>query len=938
MCLPESSSDEEEDMVLPDQPSASPAATAATPGNAVDPSRWTCATCTYVHEGTEGEFLMCKVCGERKVAKRPQPPPNLDASGPLKRHCNHDAGEGNFDADGGSSSNSKSRNGGGGTSASSNNQDGVGTSSSSYSRSNRAGKARATADTQGGSSSNSKSRNGGGGTSASSNNQDGVGTSSSSYSRSNRAGKARATADTQGARPSASSPPPEVPFRVGQQVEGRWWAYPGRRPTANSFWPATVQAINLDDGTVDLEYVPDRDNAAETFYRRVQLRWVRPRSEVPDTTDIPVSIVPARDVVEEPLIERRRQQNIEELKRLWVSLGLDQPLIPRRAASPPLRKPRPAPATSPAIRRQSQRGKQVDRSDCTVQNRIRSWLCGALLAWQHYALFDLLAACHGKDVASALIKDVAYQSKFTAEPLMIVIFARVGFTVIGAVILRYQSCTARARQLVEVVLTAVAPEVHCPETIVRVLDAYAEFLAHKSMHHGLLLAWRPRDEITHDDSPWGLVDAASFADVELSPPAHTAELVLHAREPRKSAWKHLQLAVSHAVAALVQSDDQAQASATSAAAAMMVSANNLADTDGGPNPENVHCEPTPGRIIALWAEMDAQFFVVRVDALREQVAGNAMANPTANASHLRVPAANEILVELSSMRWDDNAGDYVPDDKVLSNTTYMTELVRCESVVVATDREASIRCGFAIDLYGAELLVSKPWYPCGIGTDDALFAQQLHEILGACNRIESRPFEFTPELSTHYHALTAWCTDPQILFDRCMRHCSRYEEKPMSSSCLWVQTEKEPEGWRCETWDQVVERIASLNILHDDQDGSEGEELDDGPKPGTTPRTLELYCGRAGWSAHQKKRGSAAWFLDIDKTCVEPSFAAKPDYLEDGTVLCLNNLDKSKFIHCDFIDFAMAVLTDRVNIGDIHAIHDGLDWCVALSATLSIHT
>ena len=140
----------------------------------------------------------------------------------------------------------------------------------------------------------------------------------------------------------------------------------------------------------------------------------------------------------------------------------------------------------------------------------------------------------------------------------------------------------------------------------------------------------------------------------------------------------------------------------------------------------------------------------------------------------------------------------------------------------------------------------------------------------------------------------------------------------MSASCPWVHLDKEPVGWRCKSWDEVVTRIGRLNILSE-------QSHDDEIKSGTTPRTLELYCGRGGWSAHHKKRGSDSWFLDIDKKYVEPSMAPKPEYQDDGTVLCLNNLDRANFIHLDFIDFAMAVLTNRVNIGDLHAIHDGLD-------------
>ena len=42
-------------------------------------------------------------------------------------------------------------------------------------------------------------------------------------------------------------------------------------------------------------------------------------------------------------------------------------------------------------------------------------------------------------------------------------------------------------------------------------------------------------------------------------------------------------------------------------------------------------------------------------------------------------------------------------------------------------------------------------------------------------------------------------------------------------------------------------------------------------------------------------------------------------------VLVLNGLDKSKFIHLDFLDFAMSVMKLDVNPGNLHAIHDGLD-------------
>ena len=95
--------------------------------------------------------------------------------------------------------------------------------------------------------------------------------------------------------------------------------------------------------------------------------------------------------------------------------------------------------------------------------------------------------------------------------------------------------------------------------------------------------------------------------------------------------------------------------------------------------------------------------------------------------------------------------------------------------------------------------------------------------------------------------------------------------------------------------------------------------------PCTIPRTLELYCGRAGWSAHQQAIGNDAFFLDFDREVVARSFEPQPDYDKTGQVLTLNQLKETRFIHLDFLDFAMAVIDHRINVGELHAIHDGLD-------------
>ena len=55
----------------------------------------------------------------------------------------------------------------------------------------------------------------------------------------------------------------------------------------------------------------------------------------------------------------------------------------------------------------------------------------------------------------------------------------------------------------------------------------------------------------------------------------------------------------------------------------------------------------------------------------------------------------------------------------------------------------------------------------------------------------------------------------------------------------------------------------------------------DALEPGTYPRTLELWCGRAGKSAHEERQGNHAFYLNWDRSAVEESFGP-PDYIEPG--------------------------------------------------------
>merc|ERR1740139_718575 len=117
--------------------------------------------------------------------------------------------------------------------------------------------------------------------------------------------------------------------------------------------------------------------------------------------------------------------------------------------------------------------------------------------------------------------------------------------------------------------------------------------------------------------------------------------------------------------------------------------------------------------------------------------------------------------------------------------------------------------------------------------------------------------------------------DPEVLINRCHLHYKKHYQCTCGESAEYVRCTcsvappsasrpkplpkeaKEPKGWRCQTWAEVVERCGPLNVLSNkgqppappttpSGSGSTADAL----QPGTYPRTLELWCGRAGKSAH----------------------------------------------------------------------------------------
>ena len=292
-----------------------------------------------------------------------------------------------------------------------------------------------------------------------------------------------------------------------------------------------------------------------------------------------------------------------------------------------------------------------------------------------------------------------------------------------------------------------------------------------------------------------------------------------------------------------------------------------------------------------------------------------------------------------------------------------TELNQVPCVAWAVDREASIRSGLAIDQWGDAIVVCRPWLDICVVPDVAssTFKRQVSELAGALCQALSH---WRPVLPTHFSDRPIWETDLEALMERVKLHIENCEHRPPSFTSDTRDMKKDT--WRCASWEDVKARAACINIVADMGEAQPASSSQAGgaqrrgasrsgkedPTVCTVPRTLELYCGRAGFSSHQKQVGNNAFFLDLDREYVSSSFAAVPKYDEGGQVKprpplalsspclafsaqdlvrispqvwVLNGLDEEHFIHLDFLDFAMSVIKGDINVGDLHAIHDGFD-------------
>ena len=109
-------------------------------------------------------------------------------------------------------------------------------------------------------------------------------------------------------------------------------------------------------------------------------------------------------------------------------------------------------------------------------------------------------------------------------------------------------------------------------------------------------------------------------------------------------------------------------------------------------------------------------------------------------------------------------------------------------------------------------------------------------------------------------------------------HMEHYTDAPPSKSSM--RYKDEPDGFRCDSWDEVRKRCGTLDVLGGQrQQNGESRELvvsdaagaaqradADATSPNTRPRTLELYAGRAGWSANLKRQGCDCWYTATRST------------------------------------------------------------------------
>jgi hypothetical protein len=323
------------------------------------------------------------------------------------------------------------------------------------------------------------------------------GESASANSRAMKPAKSGASGSTSRTEAAASTPastPSAKTFAVGQEVRARYWRDNpedlDEQPTVRSWpFPGKITAVSTTEAVVDVKY----DDYV--LVQRVPVEYVLLRR--------------SREEDAAPLIDLIQKKNKERNAKLFESLGLGEPLIPLHS---PVRRKVRQPAASAA---DNQAASRRSRSQAgLVVDALASYYLGfdfgfaeSLLAFQTIELSDLFSECYGQERAKELLASLCVvpsrsdggaagssssiggnlqsggSSVGGERPLCLVIFARVGFHVMGAAVVRFHLASdpvTPGQQLLELLLVSVAPSAH-GQGIAQALYSYAPS-QHKPMH------------------------------------------------------------------------------------------------------------------------------------------------------------------------------------------------------------------------------------------------------------------------------------------------------------------------------------------------------------------------------------------------------------------------------------------------------------------------
>ena len=777
--------------------------------------------------------------------------------------------------------------------------------------------------------------------------------------------------------------------KVGDWVESCFYHREvGGEPRVHKppWYSAEVRAVNADEGTVDVLYALD-----STAVLHVPIKHVRPAQRPADDVN-PLHEMALIEKVRAMTMARNREV-MKQLRLVPIDMRTQRPKAKRRKAtsSVPL-----------APRQQPVRGRAPDPLQ-EYQLGFDFGYANSLMGYQSNDIFDVLVAAYDEKVANQIVDRYLVEGgddggssdgagcagssssgastggsgAASGGDISIVVFARLGVRVVGAALLRVHASTTLGTRIFEVAFVAV---VQRGLAIGEALVAWIQLLAARwgvMDIPPLLVTWgngctvdaalAADDEQTLRDS-WSTLrfDLAEMGHA-LSAPPHLSGCRLMQLEPPdwRDAMKKLRLQRARSVQQLVAANEAASQAAKASATALLQGADAAAaEHDAAAAEHDVSVlpfdaygklelphAPACGSYVALWYGIDAMFTFAHINSFTEKLFDvSRTASGRAGATQ-RGRQEVDVSVDVTPFKWDDKRGELEEDS--IADPLHAHELLESSSVAWASDREATLRSGMAIDLHGDSLKVCRPYHVIAALPDSPAFARQIMEVLAA---IKS-PIDYGPELPTYYFGGRGkngeWPTDPAILLERAVKMADKFRGRPPSARDEWPSPRKmgdpssaEPKGFRCSTWEEVRRRCGTLDIrCQEDSKGanrtSNGKEV---AEPCTRPRTLELYCGRASLSAHHQRRGAHAWFVDWDRTVVEPSFNSTPEYfpLDDphgngGRVHCINGLEHRRFIHLDFLDFAMAVLLGEVNLGELHAIHDGFDCTTMTMMATSEH-